>query len=121
MEVELLYITGCVHRALARQRLVAVLARGGWTAQVREHEVTSAEQADRLGMAGSPTMLIDGHDLFPTPSASAGLGCRLYATPTGLASVPTIEQITDALTDWAAMPSRAGTGAAGKHDARRLP
>lgn len=55
-----------------------------------------------LGTPGSPTILLNGRDLFPTkerlfefsPAASC---CRLYATPRGLKSHPTRRMVREAL------------------------
>ena len=59
----------------------------------------SMREFRRLGAPGSPTILVNGRDLFPAdeaPSAAASR-CRLYATPEGLRSHPTAEMVTDAL------------------------
>lgn len=60
------------------------------------------EEFRRLGTPGSPTILIDGRDLFPVENPrgelSAGLSrCRVYATPEGLKSHPTREMVEEAL------------------------
>ena len=53
--------------------------------------VESPEEAERGRFVGSPTILIDGRDAFPTSDSSFGLTCRVYATPDGLAGCPTTE------------------------------
>ena len=43
------------------------------------------EEADWLRFPGSPTIRVDGEDLFPAPGREdCWLGCRVYATPEGL-------------------------------------
>ncbi len=55
-------------------------------------------EARRLRFPGSPTIRIDGRDVFPTGELADGsLGCRVYATPEGLAATPTAEMIEQAL------------------------
>ena len=50
------------------------------------------------GVAGSPTILVDGRDLFPRSTEwSGGLACRLCRTPAGSVGVPGVEDIMTAL------------------------
>jgi hypothetical protein len=60
--------------------------------------VKDAAQAVALNFAGSPTILVDGADLFPDGARASDLACRIYRTPTGIAGLPTTEQIVEALT-----------------------
>jgi hypothetical protein len=61
--------------------------------------VNTDEEAQRLRFPGSPTIRVDGEDLFPMPDrAEYALGCRMYATPEGLKGSPTAEMLKDALT-----------------------
>jgi hypothetical protein len=53
-----------------------------------------------LSFPGSPTIRVDGHDLFPQGSGERevwGLGCRVYATPEGVKGAPTAELVREAL------------------------
>ena len=65
-----------------------VLAEKGIEAEVSLVAVNTDEEAQRLRFPGSPTIRVDGEDLFPVPVANAraayALGCRMYATPEGL-------------------------------------
>lgn len=65
------------------------------TASVREIEVTSAAEAARLGMAGSPTVLVDGRDPFggQTPSVA----CRLYRNGTSVDGAPSVAALVEVL------------------------
>jgi hypothetical protein len=49
-----------------------------------------------LSFHGSPTIIVDGHDPFPT-AGQPGLACRIYQTPAGPAGAPTVEQLRSAL------------------------
>ena len=53
-------------------------------------------EAANTRFGGSPTILVDGVDLFPTTPARS-LACRVYATGSGYAGAPTQEQIEAAL------------------------
>jgi hypothetical protein len=48
---------------------------------------------DAIGFRGSPSILVNGTDAFPDPSAPFGLSCRNYATPDGFAGAPTLDQL----------------------------
>jgi hypothetical protein len=67
-------------------------------AEVDMVAVNNSEAAQRLRVPGSPTIRVDGQDLFPVPQrASYALGCRTYATPEGLRGSPTVEMLREAL------------------------
>jgi hypothetical protein len=59
--------------------------------------IASPAAAAEVPFAGSPTILIDGADLFPSDGRTSDLACRVYLTPAGLAGQPTQEQIQAAL------------------------
>jgi hypothetical protein len=88
---------GCPHWAVAEQRVLLALRRTGHPEQVRSQKVTTLEEADRLGFRGSPSILVDGDDLFPDPDMPICLSCRLYQTTDGLTGVPTIDQLVEAI------------------------
>lgn len=58
-----------------------------------------AVNAAQTPFAGSPTITINGADVFPSDGRTSDLACRVYATPHGLKGTPTTEQITAALRD----------------------
>ena len=98
MDVTLLYFDGCPNWQRTEDLVLLALAELGVPpAALRRQEVESPEDAERLGFHGSPTVLIDGKDPFADPDAPVGLMCRVYATPSGLAGSPTIEQLIGAL------------------------
>ncbi len=97
MEIELLYVPECPHRALARVHVERALARTGLSARVQEQEVRTSEEAARFGMRGSPTILIDGRDPFEAMAGSTALACRLYRGDTELAGAPTVGQLIEVL------------------------
>jgi hypothetical protein len=100
MRVELLYIDECPHSAEARGRLEAALAglgHGDIAVHVRLRLLHSAADTLGTGFAGSPTITVDGADIFPGGAPASGLACRVYQTPTGHAGLPTVDQLTEAL------------------------
>ena len=105
MKVEVLYFDGCPTYEAATKTLRAVLAEEGMEAEVQLFAVDSDEEAGRLRFPGSPTIRVDGEDLFPVAEREDWrLGCRVYVTPQGLGGSPTAEMLREALT-------KGGTGA----------
>ena len=75
-----------------------VLAKEGMEADVELVAVNSDEEARRLRFPGSPTIRLDGQDLFPVAEREDwSLGCRVYATPEGLKGSPTAEMLRETL------------------------
>ena len=106
MDVALLYFDDCPNWKVADQRLAAIAAERP-DVVVTRHRVETVEQAELLGFHGSPSILVDGVDVFADPGAGVGLSCRVYRTPQGLAGAPTMEQLRAAL----------GVADAGRRDA----
>ena len=96
MDITLLYFDGCPNWQVADQRLAAIAA-GRADVMVTRHRVETLEEAERVGFHGSPSILVDGVDLFAEPGAGVGLSCRLYRTPEGLSGAPTVDQLRAAL------------------------
>ena len=59
--------------------------------------VDTVEEAERVGFHGSPSILINGADLFDAAGTSVGLACRRYLTPHGAAGAPSPEQLRAAI------------------------
>lgn len=102
MRVELLRFAGCPSAAAAEERLRRALAGAGIGAEIERISVETDEQARGLRFPGSPTIRVDGGDLFPgAEGGEGGLRCRVYATPGGMAGAPTEGMITRALRETA--------------------
>lgn len=96
MDIEIAYVPGCPNLAALRQRLGDALDLTGVTATIRETEVPTIEAAVAAGMAGSPTLLIDGHDPF-AGSHAASMSCRLYRVDGSIDGAPAVDEIAAAL------------------------
>ena len=79
MEVELLYWDGCPSYPAALADLRAAL---GEHVPVTVREVISEDQAVAEDFPGSPTIRVDGEDLFPIDDPP-GLSCRVYRLADG--------------------------------------
>ncbi len=98
MTIELLHIADCPNWENTFRKLVAAVAKSlSPGTSIDAILIDSTEKAEARPFAGSPTILIDGVDLFPTEERTNDLACRIYFTPTGMAGSPTQEQIEQAL------------------------
>jgi hypothetical protein len=98
MEVVVQFFDGCPGWRVADERLQAAMSAAGVVAPISYVEIATIEAAERVGFTGSPTILIDGRDPFPT-GAAPGLACRRYETSQGFQPAPSIEQLTAAIRD----------------------
>ncbi len=96
MKITLQYFEGCPNWTLAYERLIA-LAEDRPDIVLTRQIIDTAEEAERTGFHGSPSILIDHIDPFAGPGAPVGLACRRYLTPEGPAGAPTLDQIRAAL------------------------
>jgi hypothetical protein len=100
MKVEILYFDGCPTYRTAQETLQGVLAREEVEADVSLVAVNTDKEARRLAFPGSPTIRVDGEDLFPVSDRTEyALGCRMYATAEGLRGSPTAEMVRAALAE----------------------
>lgn len=97
MDVDILYVPDCPNLERARRRLREALDAAGLVAVVREREVLTAEAAVRVGMRGSPTILINGHDPFDPHGDGASVSCRLYGVDGAIDGSPSVSQLLAAL------------------------
>ena len=78
MRVELLYADGDPAAMAARQNLVEVLTEDAFETPIQMIAVAAADDAELLGMRGSPSIRIDGEDIDPDASVPVGLAPRDY-------------------------------------------
>ncbi len=103
MHVSFLFYEDCPSHEPALERLREVLAEEGIDTDVEVVEVQSEEQAQELRFVGSPTILLNGQDIDPSPPDSHyALTCRVYHLEDGrispLPSRGMIRQAIDAAT-----------------------
>lgn len=94
-EVALLYFDGCPSWQTADERLKSLADELGF--DLRYRRIETPEAAEAWSFRGSPTILVDGHDVFAAGDEPVGLSCRIYQTPDGPAGAPTVEQLRAAL------------------------
>ncbi|MBX0301422.1 thioredoxin family protein [Cryobacterium sp. 1639] len=98
MKIEVLYIDDCPNWVEVGRRLEDALAMGGYSrTPISYRLLRTPDEAAEVSFAGSPTITLDGEDLFATDGRTTDLACRIYFTPSGLAGLPTTEQLTKAI------------------------
>jgi hypothetical protein len=96
MRLQILHVPDCPGAHALDSRLAPLLAARP-DIQVIRQVVTTEDDARRLGMTGSPTILVDGADPFARPGQPS-LSCRLYPDEHGhLGPAPTAAQLHEAL------------------------
>ncbi|MFD5413393.1 hypothetical protein [Streptomyces nojiriensis] len=96
MRITILTVPGCPNVPVVRARLAAAL--DGRAAGIELVEVSEEGDAAWWGMAGSPTVLIDGIDPFAIPGAPPSVSCRLYRDAEGRADgAPSVQALREAL------------------------
>jgi hypothetical protein len=103
MNLEVLHGPDCPNLTPLLERLVEVT-----DLPVATRVIETDADAAAFGMAGSPTLLIDGVDPFTTPGqCECGVSCRLYRDQDGrIVPAPSVEQLRAAITA-AGQPSSA--------------
>ncbi|MFE6736335.1 hypothetical protein [Microbacterium sp. NPDC057650] len=97
MDIEVLHIDGCPSTEIAVAGVHEAAASLGLDVTVATRLLRTPEDAAAAAFAGSPTILVDGEDLFPSEGRTGRLACRVYPTDAGLRGAPTAEQINAAL------------------------
>ena len=98
--VEILHIDDCPNWREATTRVRAALEtidRGVTTSEVEFIRIADRAQLRDLPFAGSPTILVNGRDLFPSDGATDDLACRVYLSQGRLVALPTVGELVDAL------------------------
>ncbi|GHG22401.1 alkylmercury lyase family protein [Streptomyces filamentosus] len=117
MRVEMLIVPDCPNGPVLKERLELALA-GRTDVELAERVVADPAEAERRGMHGSPTLLVDGRDPFAEPGTAATISCRLYVGANGrIGGAPSVEELRRVL----GTPATGGAGrAAGRAGQGRL-
>ena len=96
MDIRLVYFDGCPNVDEAERQVRDALGDRSDVSLVR-HRVADSEEAERVGMHGSPTILVDGTDPFATSETPVSWSCRIYAPTDGSHGVPSLERLVEVL------------------------
>ncbi len=95
MDIELLVVPDCPHEASTAELLRTALDDVGLGAMgFAVTVIDSQEEAEARHFVGSPTICLDGADVFPHPDQPASIACRLYP---GADGVPDLRDLRQAL------------------------
>lgn len=97
IEIDVLHVPDCPNLERVRQRLNEAVDRAHIKVSVRQTEVATPDAAARLGMHGSPTILVSGNDPFSAPGDEPSLSCRLYADEGAIDGAPSVHQLVAAM------------------------
>lgn len=98
--IEVVHIAECPNWEETTEDLRGVLSElGRDDLAVVVRRVTTGSEALASGFAGSPTILINGHDPFPHGEPTGELACRVYLTEAGLRGRPSRAQLRAILTE----------------------
>ena len=97
LQIDVLYSKDCQDWETYVQLVDQALQEMGLEAAYEYWTVESDRQAMDYGFIGSPTIRVNGEDLFPVPGAASGKRLRSYFTPDGMVGCPTYEMIVEAL------------------------
>lgn len=94
MRLEVLHVPDCPNLAPMLERLHQVTDH-----QVATREINTTQEAVAFGMAGSPTLLVNGVDPFASEHGGGyGVSCRIYRDEHGrIVPAPSIDELRDAI------------------------
>ncbi len=102
LKIDILYTEDCTEWQIADQLVQQALNELGLEAEINYWLVESDRQALDWAFAGSPTIFVNGADMFPSfKNASQGLTLRTYITDEGIMGHPTYQMVLDALSAFA--------------------
>lgn len=91
--IELMYFENCPSWKETHQYLGTILNDQKISTKIHLRNVETNEDAIIHKFPGSPTIKVNGKDIFPTNQTNYALGCRVYNTPQGFKGSPTKEMI----------------------------
>lgn len=98
MHIQIVHISDCPNWREAGQRVHDALDRAGLAADgVTFQELRTSAEAEEVAFSGSPTILVDGTDLFPSDGATTDLACRVYVSGGKMTGLPSTHDISAAL------------------------
>ena len=97
MKIDLLYFDDCPSWQTGLENLQEALSKLNAEAAINLIQVETPQAAVEHRFVGSPTIRVNGQDLFPVDHDDYALGCRVYQTPDGMQGTPTVRMIREAL------------------------
>ena len=99
MTILLLFFDGCPSWEIALRNLKAACRLEDLTWPIELAEVQDNDDAAARRFLGSPSIIVNGNDLWPETRANYHMSCRMYRTPEGIRGLPTVEMLRERLRD----------------------
>jgi hypothetical protein len=98
MKIRFLYSEDCPSHEEALMRLRSALAAEGITQDIEIARVDTFQEAEKERFPGSPTIMINGNDIFPIQNPHYTPACRAYVLEDGrISPLPTVSMIRKAI------------------------
>jgi hypothetical protein len=97
MKIELLYFDGCPSWQTGLNNLKSALQLEGIESEVNLVNVRDDADAIHLEFLGSPSIHVNGVELWAETRETFALSCRVYPTPEGMKGWPTVEMLREKL------------------------
>jgi len=97
MQIELLYFEGCLSWQTGLKNLKSALQLEGIEAEVNLVNVQDEADAIRLEFLGSPSIRVNGVELWTEERDAFALSCRVYPTSEGMKGWPTVGMLREKL------------------------
>ena len=98
LKIRFLYFEDCMSHDEALRRLNECIRAEGIDSEIEIVKVETAEEAERLHFTGSPTILVNGRDIYPPLDSHYALTCRAYRLEDGrISPLPSEAMIRKAL------------------------
>jgi len=95
MRIDVLYFDGCPSWKNALENLKLVLKAENREAEINLVLVESDEEALKKKFLGSPSIRVNGIDLWPMERQSYFLSCRMYRTAEGMKGFPSVSMLRE--------------------------
>jgi hypothetical protein len=97
MKIQFLYFEDCPNSTPAYENLSLALQELKWTPEIERVVIEDDLYAEHYTFQGSPSIKLNGVDLWEETLSEYHMGYRVYQTPTGLAGSPTVEMLVERL------------------------
>jgi len=97
MQIELLYFEGCLSWQTGLKNLKSALQLEGIETEVNLVNVQDEADAIRLEFLGSPSIRVNGVELWTEERDAFALSCRVYPTSEGMKGWPTVGMLREKL------------------------
>ncbi len=96
MTIKIVYPDGCPNWRLTHQLVPKALTAAGHVDAEVHLRLSAPRPRPQAGMHGSPTILVDDADPFPS-SDGAAWSCRLYRNAVGFEGAPSMSALVEVL------------------------